>query len=159
MSNHKPAARKGNVQLIDASGFWQKMRKSLGNKRKELSDKHIAEITRLFGKFIEAKDGKKSISRIFRNEEFGYSALTVERPQRDAKGKVVLNERGKTKGKPQPDSDLTGTEALLIYDIATGRTVDVNVAVDGAFSRGGVLWWSTGDQDTIVWHTLDLRTV
>ena len=60
---------------------------------------------------------------------------------------------------PRPDSDLTGTEALLIHDITTGRTVDVDAAVDGAFSRGGVLWWSTGDQDTIVWHTLDLRTI
>jgi hypothetical protein len=37
--------------------------------------------------------------------------------------------------------------------------VDVAAGVDGAFSRAGVLWWSTGDQDSIVWHTLDLRTV
>lgn len=72
---------------------------------------------------------------------------------------VALLDRFEVLSEPQPDSDLTGTEALVIYDITTGRTIDVNVAVDGAFSRGGVLWWSTGDQDTIVWHTLDLRTV
>jgi hypothetical protein len=72
---------------------------------------------------------------------------------------VAILDRFEVLSEPQPDSDLTGTEALLVYDIRTGRTVDVNVAVDGAFSRGGVLWWSTGDQDTIVWHTLDLRTV
>ncbi len=53
LSNRKLAHRKGTVQLIDASGFWQKMRKSLGSKRKELSDDHITEITRLFGQFIE----------------------------------------------------------------------------------------------------------
>ncbi len=51
VSNRKPAARKGKLQLIDASGFWQKMRKSLGSKRKELSPDHIEDITRLFGKF------------------------------------------------------------------------------------------------------------
>jgi len=50
-SNRKPAARKGKVQLIDASGFWQKMRKSLGSKRKELSPEHIDDITKIFGDF------------------------------------------------------------------------------------------------------------
>ncbi len=55
LSNKKPEDRKGWVQLIDASSFWQKMRKSLGSKRKELSDEHIADITRLFGDFAEAE--------------------------------------------------------------------------------------------------------
>jgi type I restriction enzyme M protein len=54
-ANRKPGHRKGKVQLIDASGFWQKMRKSLGSKRKELGDEHIADITRLFGDFVEAQ--------------------------------------------------------------------------------------------------------
>jgi hypothetical protein len=72
---------------------------------------------------------------------------------------VALLDRFEVLSEPRADSDLTGTEALVIYDIATGRTVDVDSAADGAFSRGGVLWWSTGDQDNIVWHTLDLRTV
>ena len=151
LSNKKPADRKGWVQLIDASGFWQKMRKSLGSKRKELSDEHIADITRLFGEFSEAEqaivfdaagketsrqllptgatrpvapDGGKvkvvPISRVFRNEEFGYTTLTIERPLRDAAGKVVLGEKGKQKGKPQPDSALRDTENVpLTDDIAT----------------------------------------
>src|ERR1700680_4888366 len=55
LSNRKPAPRKGKVQLIDASGFWQKMRKSLGSKRKEMSNEHIATVTKLFGDFVEAK--------------------------------------------------------------------------------------------------------
>jgi hypothetical protein len=58
-----------------------------------------------------------------------------------------------------PDADLTGTEGLLVYDVRTGGTVDISPSVSGAFCRGGVLWWSTGDQDNTVWHTLDLRTV
>ena len=86
VSNRKPAHRKGKLQLIDASGFWQKMRKSLGSKRKELSPAHIEEITRLFGNFEEATRDGAPISRIFRNEEFGYRTITVERPARDDKG-------------------------------------------------------------------------
>ena len=54
LSNRKPAPRKGLVQLIDASSFWQKMRKSLGSKRKEMSEAQIATITRLFGNCTEA---------------------------------------------------------------------------------------------------------
>lgn len=55
LSNRKPEDRKGWVQLIDASSFWQKMRKSLGSKRKEMSEAHIATVTRLFGGFTEAE--------------------------------------------------------------------------------------------------------
>jgi type I restriction enzyme M protein len=55
LSNKKPAARAGKVQLIDGSGFWQKMRKSLGSKRKQMSDNQIAEVTQLFGAFVEAE--------------------------------------------------------------------------------------------------------
>jgi type I restriction enzyme M protein len=74
VSNRKPIARKGKLQLIDASGFWQKMRKTLGSKRKELSPAHIDEITRLFGNFEELTrqiNGESvPISRIFSNEGF-----------------------------------------------------------------------------------------
>jgi len=55
ISNRKPEPRKGKVQLIDASGFWQKMRKSLGSKRREMGEEHIADVTRLFGGFLEAQ--------------------------------------------------------------------------------------------------------
>jgi type I restriction enzyme M protein len=120
LSNRKPEPRRGKVQLIDASGMWQKMRKSLGSKRKELSDEHIAEITRLFGNFEEATDGKKPVSRIFRNTDFGYRTITVERPLRDEHGNLVLGSKGKLKGKPQPDSSLRDTENVpLSEDIQT----------------------------------------
>ena len=110
VSNKKPAERRGKLQLIDASSFWQKMRKSLGSKRKELGEAHIAEITRLFGEFIEAERNGKPISRIFRNQDFGYTTITVERPLRDEAGKVVLGQKGKQKGLPQADSILRDTE-------------------------------------------------
>ncbi|WEN15397.1 class I SAM-dependent DNA methyltransferase [Rhodanobacter sp. AS-Z3] len=141
LSNKKPDDRKGTVQLIDGSSFWQKMRKSLGSKRKEMSDEHIATVTRLFGDFAEAElanvfdaNGKEvgrqviaaaefaleppeggklkvaPLARIFKNEDFGYTTITVERPLRDEAGNIVLGQKGKLKGKPQPDSSLRDTE-------------------------------------------------
>jgi type I restriction enzyme M protein len=119
ISNRKPAHRKGKVQLIDASGLWQKMRKSLGSKRKELSDAHIDRITQLFGRFAEAEHEGKPISRIFDNEDFGYHTITVERPLRGDDGQVVLGTKGKQKGKPQPDASLRDTENVpLSEDVA-----------------------------------------
>ena len=116
LSNRKPEQRIGKIQLIDASDKWQKMRKSLGSKRKELSEEHIEEITRLFGQFIEAKEGKKFVSRIFDNTDFGYSTITVERPLRDESGEILLATKGKLKGKPQPDSSLRDTENVPLSD-------------------------------------------
>lgn len=141
VSNKKPQWRRGSVQLIDASSFWQKMRKSLGSKRKEMGEAHIAEVTRLFGDFAEADlitlfdaDGEEiarhivregqmapdapaggkarraPLSRRFKNEAFGYTTITVERPLRDEAGNIVLVQKGKQKGQPQPDSSLRDTE-------------------------------------------------
>ena len=120
VSNRKPAARKGRVQLIDASSFWQKMRKTLGSKRKELSPAHIEDITRLFGEFREETRDEVPISRIFKNEAFGYRTITVERPERDAAGKIVLAAKGKGKGQPVPDAALRDTENVpLSEDVDT----------------------------------------
>ena len=120
VSNRKPAARKGKVQLIDASGFWQKMRKSLGSKRKELSPDHIEDITQIFGQLKKVTRAGVPISRIFKNEDFGYRTITVERPERDAKGKVVLGIKGKGKGQPAPDANLRDTENVpLSEDVET----------------------------------------
>jgi type I restriction enzyme M protein len=116
LSNRKPAARKGKVQLIDASTFWQKMRKTLGSKRKELSDDHIAEITRIFGSFRKVSKDGIPISRIFKNEDFGYRTITVERPLCDEQGNLVLIAKGKNKGDPQPDASLRDTENVPLKE-------------------------------------------
>jgi type I restriction enzyme M protein len=116
VSNRKPAHRKGKVQLIDASGMWRKMRKSLGSKRKELAPEHIAEITRIFGDFVEDGRDGAPISRIFRNEDFGYRTITVERPLRDENGEIVRAAKGKTKGKPVPDTRLRDTENVPLSE-------------------------------------------
>jgi type I restriction enzyme M protein len=116
VSNRKPKARRGRVQLIDASGMWQKMRKSLGSKRKELSDAHIEDITRIFGAHEEVTRDGVPISRIFRNEDFGYRTITVERPARDEAGNIVLAAKGKTKGQAVPDSALRDTENVPLSE-------------------------------------------
>lgn len=116
VSNRKSTQRKGKVQLVDASAMWQKMRKSLGSKRKELSDEHIDEIVRLFGQFADAQQDGKPISRIFDNRDFGYRTITVERPERDEAGNIVLGVRGKAKGKPVPDSKLRDTENVPLHE-------------------------------------------
>jgi type I restriction enzyme M protein len=116
LSNRKPKHRKGKVQLIDASGMWQKMRKSLGSKRKELSDEHIATITKLFGKCKELTKDGVTISRIFKNSDFGYHTITVERPLRDKKGNIVKGTKGKLKDKVQPDANLRDTENVPLSE-------------------------------------------
>ncbi len=116
VSTRKPARRKGTVQLIDASGMGRKMRKTLGNKRKELSEAEIADIAALFTANEDAERNGKPISRVFPNTAFGYRALTVERPRRDEAGKIVLGQRGKAKGKPVPDPKLRDTETVSLLE-------------------------------------------
>ena len=116
VSNRKPDHRKGKIQLIDASASYQKMRKSLGSKRKELSQGHIEDITKLFGDFKEVTRNGVPISKIFKNEEFGYNTITVERPQRDAEGKIIISTKGKTKGKSMPNAELRDTENVPLSE-------------------------------------------
>lgn len=67
--------RKGKIQLVNATNFFHKMRKSLGSKRNEISEENIDEITRIYGAFEE-----NEYSKIFDNKEFGYLKVTIERP-------------------------------------------------------------------------------
>ncbi|MQA17363.1 MAG: N-6 DNA methylase, partial [Pseudonocardiaceae bacterium] len=77
VTNRKSPQRRGRVQLVDARDYWTKMRKSLGEKRKEISPQQIDEIVRLYGGFEENERVK-----IFPNEAFGFLRVTVERPLR-----------------------------------------------------------------------------
>jgi type I restriction enzyme M protein len=77
VTNRKAPERRGKVLLVDAREYFVKMRKSLGAKRKEISDSQIDEITRLYGDFAVGEKVK-----IFPNEAFGFLRITVERPLR-----------------------------------------------------------------------------
>jgi len=111
LSNHKTKERRGKIQLINASDFFQKMRKNLGAKRKELGDGDILRIMKLYGSFAENEH-----SKIFDSQEFGYTTITVERPLRDQAGNIVLSTKGKSKGKPQADSALRDTENVPLKE-------------------------------------------
>ena len=110
LSNKKQGTkREGKVQLINANGLFEKRRKALGNKRNDISETAIADITNLYGDFKETE-----LSKIYDNEDFGYTKIVVERPLRDEQGELVLK-----KGKPQADASLRDTENVpLKEDIA-----------------------------------------
>jgi type I restriction enzyme M protein len=116
LSNRKQPERQGHVQLIDASSMFQKMRKSLGSKRKELGPEHIRQITQLYGDGVDVWQGNVPISRIFANRDFGYRTITVERPVRDAHGAVIIATKGKTKGQPQADAGLRDSENVPLHE-------------------------------------------
>ena len=75
VANKKAPERRGKIQLINAVDFYQKVRRSLGQKRKEISEEQIKKITNIYGEFTENEH-----SKIFDNEDFGYHKITVERP-------------------------------------------------------------------------------
>ena len=100
LSNHKDAARKGQVQLIDATAMHAPMRKSLGSKRKFLSEEQIAEIAKLH------EAGESGVnSKVFATTDFGYRRITVERPLRLSFSVTPdkLDAYEKTKGSDQSD--------------------------------------------------------
>lgn len=106
LSNKKAPHRKGKVQLINASNMYEKRRKSLGNKRNDIPQHYIEEITKVYGDFKETE-----ISKIFNNEDFGYYKIIVERPLRDEKGNIALKN-----GKKQPDTSLRDTEIVPLKE-------------------------------------------
>ena len=89
LNNNKPEARRGKVQLIDASLLFRKLRKNLGNKNCEFAPEHIAEITQAYldcadiERTLDANNDAVGIaSQVFNNEDFGYHKVNIERPDR-----------------------------------------------------------------------------
>jgi len=126
LTNRKHAARKGMVQLIKATGatethgraalqdggldtnrFWQKMPRSLGNKRKEIPEncreRGIGLITNIYGDYED-----NAFCKIYPTAFFGYWRVTVEQPQRDEAGNIVTDK----KGRPKPDPALRDYENI-----------------------------------------------
>ena len=107
LSNKKPGHRVGKVQLINASDFYNKMRKNLGSKRNELSKEHIDNITKIYGDFVE-----NEYSKIFENEYFGYRKVTVLQPELNEDGTPKKNK----KGEYIPNKELTDTENIPLQE-------------------------------------------
>ena len=107
LSNKKHGHRIGKVQLINASEFYNKMRKNLGSKRNELSKEHIDNITKIYGDFVE-----NEYSKIFENEYFGYRKVTVLQPELNDDGTPKKNK----KGEYIPNKELTDTENIPLQE-------------------------------------------
>lgn len=106
LNNKKSNIRKGKVQLINANQMYEKRRKSLGNKRNDIPKHYIDEITNIYADFKET-----NISKIFDNEEFGYSKIIVERPQKDENRNIITKN-----GKPVADTSLRDTENVPLKE-------------------------------------------
>jgi len=102
VTNNKNSQRIGKVQLIDGSSYFKIMKKKLGDKRKELSETHIQEILNMYNNFCETEN-----SKIFDNDFFGYTEITIEQPKIEH-GEVVRDK----KGNPKPDTKLKSTERV-----------------------------------------------
>jgi type I restriction enzyme M protein len=138
LTNRKRKERRGKVQLINAIDLFVKMRKSLGNKRNELSNGNIAEIVELYGDVT--KNGR---SKIFDNEDFGYHQITVERPLRLAfqvtqervdafkleaafQKLATTKKKGKQGQQEIEEGQKTQTEILAVLESMAGTEVDLN---------------------------------
>jgi type I restriction enzyme M protein len=107
VSNRKPKKRKGKVQLINGSDFFQIMKKSLGSKRKFMTEDHMNQITKTYKDFVE-----NDYSKIFDNEYFGYTKVVIEQPLTDDKGKVVKDKQGN----PKPDGSMRDFERIPLTE-------------------------------------------
>lgn len=107
LDNRKEKRRKGKVQLINATSFFIKMTKSLGNKRNEISPEHIQEITKIYGNLKE-----NEYCKIFDGKDFGYNRITVERPVLDEKGKPIKGKNGELK----PNADIRDNENIPLKE-------------------------------------------
>lgn len=114
ISKNKADERKGKIQLIDASKCFEKRRKNIGNKRVDLSSNCIDLIVNAYNDFSNDtyQNGDISVeSKVFDNDYFGYTKVTVLTPILDENGQPILK-----KGKPQPDKAKTDTESIPLNE-------------------------------------------
>jgi len=116
VTDRKAKERQSKVQLINATGadkddkdnpFYQKMMRSLGNKRKEIHEQAIEKIVKIYHDFNPGP-----YCKIFDNDDFGYNRITVERPKRDEKGNIEYDR----KGNMMPDADLRDFENIPLKE-------------------------------------------
>lgn len=113
-SKDKPLHREGKVQLIDASEMYEKRRKSIGSKRVDITEECREAIVQAYGEFINKEytlDDRRVESKIMNNEDFGFYKVTVESPERDEEGNIILK-----KGKPKADAALRDSEDIPLTE-------------------------------------------
>lgn len=164
LDNNKPPKRRGKVQLINAMDMYGKMRKSLGSKRKELRDKDIERICRLYDSFRNEHGGDDhpAVSKVFKGEDFGYATITVERPLQlrfePTKDKVdeVLAQKSVGKLKPGEQAAIRNALTGLIGWEWKDREEFVTELKDALYDAGltqppapliKTIWSSIGEHD------------
>ena len=108
LTNKKSESRKGKIQLINAVDFHDDMKRNLGDKNALISDNHINQIEELYTNFEETEHCK-----IYPNDFFGYTKVTVERPLIDEETDEVVTD---SKGNPKPDTALRDYERVPLSD-------------------------------------------
>ena len=114
LTNNKPEKRKGKIQLINAVDSWQPMKRGLGEKRRQIGIQHIRQLVELYTNFEENEHCK-----IYPNEFFGYTKVTVERPLMEVQKvqgemkEVVVTDK---KGNPKPDTALRDYERVPLTE-------------------------------------------
>lgn len=132
LDNTKQPERVGKVQLIDATSFFTKLRKNLGAKSREIREVNRDRIVRIYSAFDEQESDDAEYSKVMSTRAFGYYTITVERPLRDEHGQPVLAQKGKNKGRAQPDPKLRDTESVP-FDL--DPTVPAEATIKSYFSR------------------------
>ena len=108
LTNRKSKRRRGTIQLINGAGFFEKMKRNLGAKNVFISDNHIRQLIQLYTNFEETEN-----SKIYPNEFFGYTKVTVERPLIDEETRDVVQDK---KGNPKPDTKLRDHERVPLTE-------------------------------------------
>ena len=175
LSNRKSPERKGKVALIDARDMYVKMRKSLGNKRREITVKQIDTITNLYADaLVHATEGHPHV-KVFNTTDFGYQRITVERPLRlrfevteDSLARFTNSKAYQALGVPEKGSG-DAIEALheaerqqaevlgvvrSLLGISNPSRQEFSVGLNAAFVAGGVARDAT--MDKAIWDAVAL---
>ncbi|BDH14873.1 type I restriction-modification system subunit M [Streptomyces hygroscopicus] len=164
LTNRKSRDHKGKVVLLDARDQFQKMRKSLGDKRKELGKQHIVDVTRLYADAIQvAADPEHPLHakvKVFDNEAFGYQRVTVERPLKLRF--EVTEETLAALAAAKPVQKFADAEAFVaavrtLLGSSWSKKSDALVALKDAVVAAGLLWPSGAPFAKAVRDTIGVR--
>lgn len=161
LSNRKGAALQDKVILLDARDQWAKMRKSLGDKRKQITDAQIEDITRLYGEAVTAAEDPEHPGhakvKILQTRDFGYQRITVERP---LKLRFEVSEdtlAALAEAKPLAKFDELGAlvEAFKpLVGTVWWTKKEAKNALHGAAAAAGVAWPGTAALEKGLWGAI-----
>ncbi|WP_262285525.1 class I SAM-dependent DNA methyltransferase [Micromonospora sp. MA102] len=157
LTNRKEPARRRRVVLLDGRDYWTKVRKSLGDKRKMLTDEHIAELTRAYVEALSIADDPEHPQhakvKIFKTTDFGYQRITVERPLRlrfevSEETVAILTKESAVADYPDRESLLASAKSLI------GRHARSRSRFARQIAKLGTL---PAEIETAVWNAFTVR--